>query len=174
MAGISSAPSCLFFHLGRAGQRFLNMRIEQSPVWSGADIHTGLNSFACGIAHRLAIAQSDGQHFGVVENALRMLDFLRQDVEVLRSQPVGQSEIKQISEQRLLFVPLGVVIVVFPENAGIGSAVVVAVVILVVAFFAARRFAAPLNDLVEFTPVEPYAPALGAVVNFDALPLGED
>lgn len=84
------------------------------------------------------------------------------------------SEIKQISEQRFLFVPFGVVFVEFSKNAGIGSAVVVAVVIAVVAFFATRKFAGPLDDLVEFTPVEPYPPALWAIVNFYALSFGED
>jgi hypothetical protein len=35
-----------------------------------------------------------------------------------------------------------------------------------------RRTAGPLNQFVEFTPVKPNSPALGAIVNFNALAFG--
>jgi hypothetical protein len=35
-----------------------------------------------------------------------------------------------------------------------------------------RRWCAPFDDLVEFAAVEPDAPALRAIVDLDALPLG--
>lgn len=71
--------------------------------------------------------------------------------------------------------PLGVVLVVFAENvaARMVVAVVVAVVIVVITFFSAFRLACPLDDLVEFAPVKPHPPTLGAVIYFDALPLGK-
>lgn len=52
-------------------------------------------------------------------------------------------------------------------------ATVAVAVVVVVTFFSARRLAGPLDDLVEFAPVEPYAPALWAVIYFDTLPLSK-
>lgn len=52
-------------------------------------------------------------------------------------------------------------------------AMVGTVFVIVVAFFSAYRLAGPIYDFVELAPVEPHAPALWAVIYFNALPLGK-
>ena len=50
---------------------------------------------------------------------------------------------------------------------------IIIVVVVPAAFVLVKRLVGALNDLIKLAAIEPYAATLGAVINFDALAIGD-
>ncbi len=51
--------------------------------------------------------------------------------------------------------------------------IIIIVVVVPAAFVLVKRLVGALNDLIKLAAIEPYAATLGAVINFDALAIGD-